>query len=163
MIDAYQAVVMWAGVAAIAALALWYVLVLLGRVSETIFRRMRGMSLASVFVSAALAVWFWVYAAEKHEVVPTVKGITLGKPMETPNGVHVVWGADEGQTIHSNDAVKVYWRNAEMFASWQLGAEGLGITNAFVSGFFLDRNTDWKVVVEPHQDEEETPEEEEEP
>ena len=164
MIRSIQAAIMWAGVAALAALALWPVLKLVGHMLRRAFRLLRGMNIFEAICSLVATFLLWAYAAEKHEVVPTVKGITLGFPMESPTGVHVEWGADEGQTIHSNDAVKVYWRNAEGVAtSWQLGAEGIGITNAFVSGFFLDRNTDWMVVVEPHQDEEETPEEEEEP
>lgn len=159
MIELYQKCVMWAGLAALAAFALWPALRFVGAVLRRAFRLLRGMNLIEAALVSVLVCLLCAYAAEKH-ITPTVKGITLGFPLESPTGVRLAWGADEGQEIHSNDVVKVYWRNAEGLATeWQLGAEGLGITNAFVEGFFLDRNTSWMVVIEPYQEpeEEETP------
>ena len=155
MIEIYQKCVMWACLAVLAALALWPVLRLVAAMLCMAFRLLRGMNLFEAALVSVLVCLLCAHAATKH-ITPTVKGITLGFPMESPTGVRLEWGADEGQEIRSNDVVKVYWRNAEGSATgWNLGGEGLGITSAFIEGFFLDRNTSWMVVVEPHQEEQE--------
>lgn len=158
MMHSIQIVIMWGGIAALAVLAAWPVLTFVGRSIRRLYRLMRGLNLFEAICSVSAICFLCVFAAEKH-VVPTVKGITLGFPMETPTSVSLAWSADEGQSIHSNDNVKVYWRDAELNSAWMLALEGFGITNACVSGFFIDRNTDWMVVVEPHQEEEATTEE----
>lgn len=102
---------------------------------------------ACVFAPLALALF--VYGGTKPDpVTPQVKGITLGEPMETPGRVDLAWEPDEGTEIRSNQLVRVYWRDANN-PEWNLAAEGRGITNASVVGFFVNRDTDWMVVVSP--------------
>ena len=100
-------------------------------------------------VLAPLALALFVYGGGKPDpVTPQVKGITLGEPMETPGRVDLAWESDEGTEILSNQLVRVYWRDADS-PKWNLAAEGYGITNASVTGFFVNRDTDWQVVVSP--------------
>ena len=100
-------------------------------------------------VLAPLALALFVYGGGKPDpVTPQVKGITLGEPMETPGRVDLAWEPDEGTEIRSNQLVRVYWRDADN-PKWNLAAEGYGITNASVVGFFVNRDTDWMVVVSP--------------
>lgn len=81
------------------------------------------------------------------QVVPTVKGISLGSPIETPTEVRLSWQADEGTEIKTNQRVRVLWRDGYS-GGWKVAAEGYGITNAVISGFFINRDTDWLVEVE---------------
>lgn len=104
------------------------------------------------FVVALIA-----YGSTKPEpITPTVRGITLGEPMETPTSVSLEWTPDEGREIKSNQMVRVYWRDASS-GGWRLATEGLGIVSATVEGFFVNRDTDWMVEVEDADDEEVEP------
>lgn len=105
---------------------------------------MRAHPWASLVLSPAVSVLV-VYGSTKH--TPTVRGITLGSPMETPSHVSLEWKADEGREITTNQLVRVYWRDAYS-GGWHLAAEGYGIANATISGFFINRDTDWMVEVE---------------
>ena len=98
---------------------------------------------------APFVVAMCVYGSTK--LTPTVRGITLGSPMETPSEIALEWKADEGREIRSNQLVRVYWRDA--YNGWTLAAEGYGITNAVINGFFINRDTDWMVEVEDDEDE----------
>lgn len=99
--------------------------------------------------AAVLAIPFTalVIHGSTKQVVPTVKGISLGSPMETPTEVRLSWQADEGTEIKTNQRVRVLWRDGYS-GGWKVAAEGYGITNAVISGFFINRDTDWLVEVE---------------
>lgn len=104
-----------------------------------------------------LVVALVAYGSTKPEpITPTVRGITLGEPMETPTSVSMDWLPDEGREIKSNQMVRVYWRDA-YYPGRHLAAEGYGMTNATISGFFINRDTEWWVEVEPSEDEEVEP------
>lgn len=94
-----------------------------------------------------------VYGSTKPTPTPTVKGITLGEPMETPSSVSLEWQADEGKEITTNQLVRVYWRDAYN-GGWHLAAEGYGMTNATITGFFINRDTDWMVEIEDPDEQE---------
>ncbi|MBQ2629212.1 MAG: hypothetical protein IJG13_05995 [Kiritimatiellae bacterium] len=99
----------------------------------------------SAIVLSPVFVSLYLFGATKP-VNPTLRGITLGSPMETPSSVALSWQPDEGREINSNQLVRVYWRDA--YTPWTLAAEGYGITNATVHGFFINRDTDWMVEIE---------------
>lgn len=113
---------------------------------------MRAHPWASLVLSPAVAVLV-VYGSTKPTPTPTVKGITLGSPMETPSSVSLEWQADEGKEITTNQMVRVYWRDAYN-GGWHLAAEGYGMTNATITGFFINRDTDWMVEVEDPDEQE---------
>ena len=120
-----------------------------GSASGSRLRRVSSAAIPCRRASAPLALALFVYGGTKPDpVTPQVKGITLGEPMETPGRVDLAWEPDEGTEIRSNQLVRVYWRDADN-PKWNLAAEGYGITNASVVGFFVNRDTDWIVVVSP--------------
>ena len=100
---------------------------------------MRAHPWASLVLSSAVSVL--VVYGSTNPVTPTVRGITLGSPIETPSHVSLEWKADEGSETTTNQLVRVYWRDAYS-GGWHLAAEGYGITNATISGFFINRDTD---------------------
>jgi hypothetical protein len=110
-----------------------------------LFKEIKAHPIASLFFLIPLTVLF-VYGSTK-QVTPTVKGITLGSPMETPTSVELAWTPDDGTEIQSNQLVRVYWRDAYN-PKWHLATEGYGITNATVTGFYISADTDWIVEVE---------------
>lgn len=80
-------------------------------------------------------------------VTPTIKGITLGSPMETPTEIELSWKPDDGTVIQSNQLVRVLYRHAAE-PKWAVALEGYGLTNATIKGFFISTDTDWIVEVE---------------
>ena len=121
-----------------------YALMPYGVVKSKSFRK------CAMLVVAALGVWKSTPAyanGNKELITPTVRGITLGSPMETPTSVSLSWKADEGREIKPEQRVRVFWRDAYN-KDWNMAVEGYGITNATVKGFFINRDTDWLVEVE---------------
>lgn len=132
------------GFAVFAIPVLVYALMPYGVVATKTFRK------CSMFVLAVLCVWKSTPAyanGNKEHITPTVRGITLGSPMETPTSVSLSWKADEGREIKPEQRVRVFWRDAYN-KDWNMAVEGYGITNATVKGFFINRDTDWLVEVE---------------
>lgn len=110
-------------------------------------RAFRGCGMA---VIAAFCIWKATPAyanGNKEQITPTVRGITLGSPMETPTSVSLSWQADEGREIKTNQLVRVFWRDA-WNEQWNMAIEDYGITNTTIKGFFINRDTDWMVEVE---------------
>jgi hypothetical protein len=112
-----------------------------------LFRAVKSHPIMALFISAPLFVFVLHGSTKPSPVTPTVKGITLGSPMETPTSVELEWAPDDGTEIKSNQLVRVYYRDASN-PKWQLAAEGYGITNAVVKGFFIWTDTDWLVEIE---------------
>ena len=152
MYETYQHAVLDLCVAALAALFLGTLAYAVRDRLSALVGFMRAHPWASLVLSPAVAVLV-VYGSTKPTPTPTVKGITLGSPMETPSHVSLEWQADEGKEITTNQLVRVYWRDAYS-GGWHLAAEGYGITNATVSGFFINRDTDWMVEVEDPDEQE---------
>lgn len=113
--------------------------------SRRLVRWSKAHPFAALVLSAPM-IAFALYGSTK-QVTPTVKGITLGSPMETPTEIELSWTPDDGTVIQSNQLVRVYWRDASN-PKWQLATEGYGITNATIKGFFISTDTDWIVEVE---------------
>lgn len=113
----------------------------------------RQIKIGTSLAFSALCIWIATpaYSNDTKPITPTVRGITLGSPMETPSSVALEWQADEGREIKTNQLVRVYWRDA--YTPWTLAAEGYGITNAVINGFFINRDTDWMVEVEDPDEE----------
>ena len=115
--------------------------------------RTRPFKAVAILAVSILGVWESTpaYANDnKQTVIPTVRGITLGEPMESPSHVTLSWHPDAGQEIKPTQRVRVYWRDANN-PGWHMAAEGYGITSATVSGFYINRDTDW--IVEVHGEE----------
>ena len=144
MIETFQRTVMYICLAALAAMALFAVVYAVHGQLSRLCGWIRRHPIASALLAPAVFC-LYVYGSTKP-VTPTVRGITLGSPAETPSSVSLAWKADEGREIRSNQLVRVYWRDA--YTSWTLAAEGYGITNATVNGFFINRDTDWMVEIE---------------
>ena len=147
--EIYQRVLLVACVAALLALGLGAILYRIRKEVSALLGVVRNHPWAALFLSPCVLVLV-VYGSTKP-VTPTVRGITLGSPMETPSSVALEWQADEGREIKTNQLVRVYWRDA--FTLWSLAAEGYGITNAVINGFFINRDTDWMVEVEDPDEE----------
>lgn len=135
----------------LAALAIAFLALLAYSISGMIsrlFRWIKSHPALALMLSAPVAV-FVLHGSTKPStpVTPTVKGITLGSPMETPTEIELNWTPDDGTVIRSNQLVRVYWRDASN-PKWHLAVEGYGITNATVSGFYISADTDWIVEVE---------------
>ena len=144
MIEIFQRTLMYICLAALAAMALFAVAYAVRSQLSRLCGGIRRHPIASALLAPAVFC-LYVYGSTKP-VTPTVRGITLGSPAETPSSVSLAWKADEGREIRSNQLVRVYWRDA--YTSWTLAAEGYGITNATVNGFFINRDTDWMVEIE---------------
>ena len=144
MIEIFQRTLMYICLAALAAMALFAVAYAVRSQLSRLCGGIRRHPIASALLAPAVFC-LYVYGSTKP-VTPTVRGITLGSPMETPSSVSLAWKADEGREIRSNQLVRVYWRDA--YTPWTLAAEGYGITNATVNGFFINRDTDWMVEIE---------------
>lgn len=151
MIEAFQKFMMAACFAALAVLLVGWMLCLTYGPLHAIMEQVRRYSWASVLLVIHV-VGLYVYGSTKP-VTPTVRGITLGSPMETPSSVALEWKADDGREIGTNQLVRVYWRDA--YNGWTLAAEDYGITNAVINGFFINRDTDWMVEVEDAEDRQE--------
>ena len=147
--ETFQRVLCAACLASLAAIILGIILYLARKQVSVALGAVRRYPIASIFLSPGIIVMV-VYGSTKP-VTPTVRGITLGEPMETPSSVTLEWQADEGREIKTNQLVRVYWRDA--YTPWTLAVEGRGITNAVVSGFFINRDTDWMVEVEDPDEE----------
>ena len=144
MIETFQRTLMYICLAALAAMALFAVVYAVRIQLSRLCGGIRRHPIASALLAPAVFC-LYVYGSTKP-VTPTVRGITLGSPAETPSSVSLAWKADEGREIRSNQLVRVYWRDA--YTSWTLAAEDYGITNATVNGFFINRDTDWMVEIE---------------
>ena len=151
MIETFQRTVMYICLAALAAMALFAVVYAVRSQLSRLCGGIRRHPIASALLAPAVFC-LYVYGSTKP-VTPTVRGITLGSPMETPSSVSLAWKADEGREIRSNQLVRVYWRDA--YTPWTLAAEGYGITNATVHGFFINRDTDWMVEIEDSEEDDE--------
>ena len=143
--ETFQRVLCAACAAALAAIAVGALLYGIRREASAGLEKVRRHPWLALLLSPGVA-WLVVYGSTKP-VTPTVRGITLGSPMETPTSVALEWKADEGVEIGTNQLVRLYWRDAYS-GGWHLAAEGYGITNATISGFFINRDTDWMVEVE---------------
>ena len=151
MIETFQRFVMAACLAAFAVSFAAWALCAMRRPLDVMLSRVRRHPWATVILSPAVFALF-VYGSTKPDpITPTVRGIILGSPMETPSSVALEWKADEGREIRTNQLVRVYWRDA--YTPWTLAAEGYGMTNAVINGFFVNRDTDWMVEVEDDEDE----------
>ena len=144
MIGTFQRVVMEVSLAALAVSFAAWALCAMRRPLDVMLSRIRRHPWATLSIAPCVAALF-IYGSTKP-VTPTVRGITLGSPMETPSSVALSWQPDEGREIKTNQLVRVYWRDA--YNPWTLAAEGYGITNAVINGFFINRDTDWMVEVE---------------
>lgn len=134
----------------LAALAIAFLALLAYSMSGMIsrlFRWIKSHPVLALMLSAPVAVFVLHGSTKPTPVTPTVKGITLGSPMETPTEIELSWTPDAGTVIQTNQLVRVYWRDASN-PKWQLATEGYGITNATIKGFFVSTDTDWLVEVE---------------
>lgn len=147
--EAYQRVLPAVCITALCILVLGMMLYSIRRKVSAILGMVRRHPWGALLLTPCGLVLF-VYGSTKP-VTPTVRGITLGAPMETPSGVTLEWRADEGKEIKTNQLVRVYWRDA--YTPWTLAVEGYGITNAVVDGFFINRDTNWMVEVEDPDEE----------
>lgn len=147
--EAYQRVLLAVCTTALLVLLLGMMLYRIRRKASAVLGMARRHPWGALLLSPFLLALF-VYGSTKP-VTPTVRGITLGSPMETPSSVTLEWRADEGRGIKPNQLVRVYWRDA--YTPWTLAGEGYGITNAVVNGFFINRDTDWMVKIEDPDEE----------
>lgn len=147
--ETYQRVLLAVCITALCVLVLGMMLYRIRREVSVILGIVRRHPWAAFLLSPCVSALF-VYGSTKP-VTPTVRGITLGAPMETPSSVALEWRPDEGKEIKTNQLVRVYWRDA--YTPWTLAGEGYGITNAVVNGFFINRDTDWMVEVEEPDEE----------
>ena len=91
---------------------------------------------------------YTLYAGSKPPPIPdtpTVKGITLAKPVATPNDVTLTWTRDDGSN-HVGHAYTVQKR--ERSGGWSNVKEVSDEGEATVNGFIINRNTDWRVIEE---------------
>lgn len=135
----------------LAALAIAFLALLAYSMSGMIsrlFRWIKSHPALVLMLSAPVSV-FVLHGSTKPPtpVTPTVKGITLGSPMETPTEIELAWTPDDGSVIQSNQLVRVLYRSAAE-PKWAVALEGYGITNATIKGFFIWTDTDWLVEVE---------------
>lgn len=146
MIETFQRVVMEISLAALAVLLAGWAFYAARLSLGAVLARIRRHPWATLFLAPCVAALYVYGSTKPTPVTPTVRGITLGSPMETPSSVALEWKADEGREIKTNQLVRVYWRDA--YNPWTLAAEGYGITNSVINGFFINRDTDWMVEVE---------------
>ena len=149
ILETFQRILCAVCLAALAACLLGAILYRVRKEASAVLGAVRRHPIAALFLSPFI-VGMVVYGSTKP-VVPTVRGITLGSPMETPSSVALAWRPDEGKEIKTNQLVRVYWRDA--YTPWTLAAEDYGITNAVISGFFINRDTDWMIEVEDPDEE----------
>lgn len=134
----------------LAALAIAFLALLAYSMSGMIsrlFRWIKSHPAPALMLSAPVAVFVLHGSTKPTPVTPTVKGITLGSPMETPTEIELSWTPDDGTVIRSNQLVRVLYRSAAE-PKWAVALEGYGLTNATIKGFFISTDTDWIVEVE---------------
>lgn len=112
-----------------------------------LFRAVKSHPIAALYLSVPLCAFILHGSTKPTPVTPTVKGITLGSPMETPTEIELSWTPDNGTVIQSNQLVRVLYRSAYE-PKWAVALEGYGLTNATIKGFFISTDTDWIVEVE---------------
>ena len=147
-LEAIRAYILYFCLAALAIAFLALLAYSMSGMISRLFRWIKSHPALALMLSAPVAVSV-LHGSTKPPtpVTPTVKGITLGSPMETPTEIELSWTPDAGTVIQTNQLVRVYWRDASN-PKWQLATEGYGITNATIKGFFISTDTDWLVEVE---------------
>lgn len=147
-LEAIRAYILYFCLAALAIALLGLLAYSMSGMISRLFRWIKSHPVLALMLSAPVAV-FVLHGSTKPPtpVTPTVKGITLGSPMETPTEIELAWTPDDGTVIQSNQLVRVLYRSAAE-PKWAVALEGYGLTNATIKGFFISTDTDWIVEVE---------------
>lgn len=95
---------------------------------------------------AAFGLWRATPAYANDNKTPSnvvdVVGITLHEVVASSKDVKLAWTSSNGTNMNE---IHVFYRDKERDGLWVELATISGATNATINGFFIDRNTEWKV------------------